>query len=241
MENTGGPCQKWNVRREWAGKPATQRRLYYSDVDKRIHLFGAEEGWIQIGHFGGLDTVGEIRMFDTDGNGYFDRWEVYLGKDAIPSRVSTVRDERAVTLDFDFNTLTERYTKKILPEAIAKNLQFIEALNQVYEFEVPKGLREAMNAGSDNFSRYAQDVARELQYQAFRKEVTERAHQVLRSQEINDLRRIKESKIKETKNSQTAWMLLRALAELDNAYGQGNYANACELFPDIAKLYEAIK
>ncbi len=82
MENTGGPNQKWNVRREWMSKPASSRELYYSDVDKRIHLFGAEEGWIQIGDFSGLGPIGEIRMYDTDGNGYFDRWETYRSGDA---------------------------------------------------------------------------------------------------------------------------------------------------------------
>ena len=241
MENTGGPCQTWNVRREWSGKPATQRRLYYSDVDKRIHLFGAEEGWIQVGHFGGLGAVGEIRMFDTDNNGYFDRWEVYLGEDPIPSRVSTLRNERAVMLDFDFESLTKRYTKQILPEAIAANQKFIDAMSQVYEFEIPEGLQDAMNIGSDNFRRYAQDVARELHYQTFRKKATEQAHEVLRSQATGDLRRIKEIEIDKTKNSQTAWTLLRILAELDSLYGQGKLDKARALLPDIAKLCEILE
>jgi hypothetical protein len=241
MENTGGPCQKWNVRREWNGKPTTQRDLYYSDVDKRIHLFGAEEGWLQIGHFGGLDALGEIRTFDTDGNGYFDRWEVYLGEDPTPVRVSTVRDERAFRLDFDLDSLTKRYTEEILPQAMAANEKFMAAMSAVDKFEIPKGLQGAMETGSDNFRRYAQDVARELQYQAFRKEVAEQAHQILRAQKTNDLRRIRQAEMPKTKNSQTAWMLLRTLTELDTVYGQGKYDKACQLICDIAELREALE
>src|SRR4029079_18288983 len=60
MPNTGGPGQKWNVRREWSDKPSDHRRVYYSEVDRRIHLFGASEGWIQVGHFEGLPDLGEI-------------------------------------------------------------------------------------------------------------------------------------------------------------------------------------
>ena len=97
MENTGGPDQKWNVRREWMSQPSSSRELYYSDVDERIHLFGAEEGWLQIGHFTGLGPIGEIRMYDTDGNGYFDRWETYRSGDSVPSasRVSGTRRRAA--------------------------------------------------------------------------------------------------------------------------------------------------
>ena len=76
MENTGGPGQKWNVRREYSPRASDRRELYYSGIDRRIHLKHAEEGWMQSGHFAGLDELGEIRMFDTDGNGYFDRWGV---------------------------------------------------------------------------------------------------------------------------------------------------------------------
>ncbi|MCC6144464.1 MAG: hypothetical protein IT368_11720, partial [Candidatus Hydrogenedentes bacterium] len=41
MENTGGPNQKWNVRREVSDVAADKRLLYYSTIDRRIHLKGA--------------------------------------------------------------------------------------------------------------------------------------------------------------------------------------------------------
>jgi hypothetical protein len=238
MENTGGPCQKWNVRREWSGKPANKRELYYSDVDKRIHLFGAEEGWLQVGCFGGMGPLGEIRMFDTDGNGYFDRWEIYLGNDSSPVRVSTVRDERAQCIEFELDSLTETYTKEILPQAMAANEKLMVAMNKLQPFEAPQGLQKAMKSGSANFRRYAQDVAREMQYQNLRKHFTEQARQVLRTRKMNDLRWVKKVDIDGTRNSHTAWCLVRALTELDIAYGQGEYDKATNLMKDIARIQE---
>ena len=112
MENTGGPCQRWNVRREWSSKQTNKRELYYSDVDKRIHLFGAEEGWLQVGHFGGVGSLGEIRMFDTDGNGYFDRWEYYSSAmEEVAQRVVTVRDEKVQRIAWDYEALSRFYTE----------------------------------------------------------------------------------------------------------------------------------
>ena len=149
MENTGGPCQKWNVRREWSSKPANRRELYYSEVDRRIHLFGAEEGWIEIGHFSGLGRIGEIRMFDTDKNGYFDRWEVYLAGKEQPVRVTTVRDERARRIPISTRiTCTGPYAREVLPEAMAANEKLMQAMADVLPFEIPNGLKKAMSTGS---------------------------------------------------------------------------------------------
>ncbi len=36
--NTGGPCQKWNMRREWRSRPAAKRELYYREVARRSPL-----------------------------------------------------------------------------------------------------------------------------------------------------------------------------------------------------------
>ena len=43
----------------------------------------------------------------------------------------------------------------------------------------------------------------------------------------------------EGKNSQTAWMLLRKLADLDTVYGQGRYDDACESIREIGQLARA--
>ena len=249
MENTGGPCQKWNVRREWLSQPKSKRELYYSGVDKRIHLFGAEEGWIQVGNFSGLGPIGEIRMFDTDGNGYFDRWEVYLGAGDIPVRVTTVRDEKARRIEFNPDQISNFYLMHVLPEAKADYEKFASAISAVHPFDIPAGLKEAMasRTGSEGFRRYARDVARELQYQNLREHFARQANALLFKDSedksgkefLGDLRWITKNKITEletTPNSQTAWKLARLLEDLDVAYGQGDFGAACAWLEKIRSL-----
>jgi hypothetical protein len=241
MENTGGPCQKWNVRREWSRRPADKRELYYSEVDKRIHLFGAEEGWLEVGHFSGLGALGEIRMFDTDGNGFFDRWEVCLGDTSAPARVATVRDERARRIEWNPGKTSAFYTGQVLPQAMCANEKLMAAMKRLRPFEVPPGLATAMTTGSLNFRRYAQDVAREMQYRDLRDHFAAQANRLLRALPQDDLRRLKANGLELTRNSHSAWRLLRALSDLDVAYGQGDFDLACKLMGEIETISSRAK
>jgi hypothetical protein len=249
MANTGNPVQKWNMRREWRGRPADKRELYYSGVDRRIHLVGAEEGWIEIGHFSGLGTIGEIRMFDTDHNGFFDRWEVYLGEDPQPVRVSTVRNERARLINVDVGKLTTFYADTVLPGAIADRTKLMKAMGDVHPFQLPEKLKQAMNTGSESYRRYAMDVACELQYNDFRSSLMRRADEMLRGRPApardrseKEMRRT-ESGLGEPAyldhdlNGPAAWRLTRALSELDAAYGQGNTKRACAAIDEIKRIF----
>ncbi|GMU23139.1 MAG: hypothetical protein AMXMBFR13_32220 [Phycisphaerae bacterium] len=241
MGNTGGPGQKWNVRREWTDKPVDRRELYYSEVDRRIHLFGAKEGWIEVGHFSGLGALGEIRMFDTDSNGYFDRWEVYRADQPTPVRVTTVRDERAQRVPFNQARLHEFYTGEVLPQAMAANERLLAALQKVSPFEFPQGLRTAIDSGSATHRRYAQDIAREMHYQDFRRKLTAAAQEILRTVGKDDLVQYKLGKPQVARNSAYAWRLLRGLQELDVAYGQGEFERVCELLTEISAIQEGVE
>lgn len=241
MSNTGGPGQKWNVRREWTDKPASRRELYYSEVDRRIHLFGAKEGWIEIGNFAGLGRAGEIRMFDTDSNGIFDRWEVYTSDSPLPVRVTTVKDERARRIPFEDAFLHRFYTQEVLPQAMAANERLMAAMAKVRPFEVPAGLAAAMKDGPDNYRRYAQDVAREMEYQDLRRQLTEAANGVLREAKKDDLRPLNAEQRKSGRNSATAWRLATTLEKLDVAYGQGEYDKAEQALAEVTRIEETVK
>jgi hypothetical protein len=248
MENTGGPNQKWNARREWMGKPAASRELYYSDVDKRIHLFGAEEGWIQIGDFSGLGPIGEIRMYDTDGNGYFDRWEMYREGSAVPVRVTTVKDEKARRLEFNQAKLSDFYVDEVLPKAKAANAKLMAAMAEIRPFAAAEGLKAAMATGPENYRRYAQDVARELQYEDFQDYFGRQANAILLADSkdksgkeyAGDLRWLKRGAtpdvLETTANSHTAWELALLLKDLDAAYGEGDFERAVTAVEGIKKL-----
>lgn len=239
MENTGAPCQKWNVRREWSPKPSNSRELYYSGVDRRIHLRGAEEGWIEIGNFGGLKRHGEIRMFDSDGNGYFDRWEVYLGNDPTPVRVSTVRDEKVQPVPRQYESLVEFYGEEVLPAALTANQSFIEAMQKVHPYEIPSVLKESMQSGSPNDRRFAQDVVREIHYQRLRQSLMEDAQLKLVNVPNDDLRSLIAAERRQAATSQSAWQLVRLLQKLDVAYGQGDFELGVQLLDEIGQTKES--
>lgn len=238
MENTGGPNQKWNVRREYRVKPADQRTLYFSGVDNRIHLKHAKEGWLQVGHFAGLDALGEIRMFDTDANGYFDRWEYDFGD---WRRVVRVRDERAEDLPWDFDALTQRYTDKILPESVAANRRFMAAMAERRPFEPDPRLAKAASGAPGNFQRYAQDVLRELQYADFYTYWANVAAQALAAQPMDDLRRLDAETRASRCTSQTAWELRCLLSRIDAVYGQGRLERAAQLIKTSENVFRIVE
>ena len=133
MPNTGGPVMRWNMRREYSPLPSKERSLYYSDVDKRYHLLGAREGWMEVGHLVNDTKDLEFRYFDSDGDGYLDTTQVLLGSNPVPVRVSRVLDvrSRAVTLTRD--AMREDYNNRILPEAIRGNEKLIAVLKTVVQ------------------------------------------------------------------------------------------------------------
>src|SRR5262249_9559500 len=67
MPNTGGPVMRWNMRREYSPDAAVERKLYYSGADRRYHLLGAREGWMEVGHLVNNTKDLEFRYFDSDG------------------------------------------------------------------------------------------------------------------------------------------------------------------------------
>jgi hypothetical protein len=158
-----------------------------------------------------------------------------------------VRDERARRVPFDKDHLYKPYAAEVLPEAMALNEKFMKAMAELRPFEVPEGLKKAMAEGSDNFRRYAQDVVRELQYQNFRDHFLKRARAVLDglpnsshyerdSGDLQEASRATGGDLEATANSQTAWTLLRALTELDQAYGEGDFDRAGEIIAGIRKI-----
>ena len=88
-------------------------------------------------------------------------------------------------------------------------------------------------AGSDGQRRYAQDVAREMQYQDLRKHLLQRAHETMKPTKKDDLRRLPKNEMTTTSNSHTAWLLMRFLQRLDVAYGEGSYDKACEILDEL--------
>lgn len=165
MPNTGGPVMRWNMRREYSAEPVAERKLYYSEADKRYHLLGAREGWMEVGHLVNESKDLEFRYFDSDGDGYLDKTEVLLGSNPSPVRVSYTRKLRTRAVTLDRAELQKEYNTKVLPEAISENEAFIAAVRTLALVDLAsKYEAEAQRADSQERRRFCLDIARELYF-----------------------------------------------------------------------------
>lgn len=105
----GPPSRRFNKRTEIAPQPGRRMQLYFSEIDRRIHLHGAKVGHLRIDYDqdGKMDM--QIRYEDTDGDGVFDRWEVDVDGDGTYDRVYVAPDARAIPLDWDYDRLAAFY------------------------------------------------------------------------------------------------------------------------------------
>jgi hypothetical protein len=235
MHNTGGPVQEWNTRREFQPTPSTRRVLYYSRVDRRIHLKGAAEGWLRVGHLASQDRLGEVRWFDTNADGYSDRWEVYREGQAAPVRVSTVLDPGVRELPGEWDKLTAVYTQELLPEARRANQQLMAAMRRVDpEFAGSEELAKALAAApSETEKRYIEDIQREQQYLALREKLLAKSAAWLAKESATE-RALSRGPERLT-DSEAAWTFTQRIARLDVAYGEGRYDQAVEILDVLSK------
>ncbi len=217
MHNTGGPTQTWNMRREYRPTASDRRDLYYCRADRRIHLKGAVEGWLRIGHLGGGGVWGEIRMFDTDDDGYFDRWETYRAGTPTPVRVATVRDAGVRDLPADWTPRRRLYTTEFLPEALEADGRLIDAMRVLLpDHPTPAFLHKALaDAADDTEKRYVLDVIREDLYLALMR------HLRAAGPKGKDSREVK------------GWDLAVRLSRLDAAYGEGRYGEVVRMLEHL--------
>lgn len=164
LSNTGGPVHRWNMRREYSPTASSERRIYYSEADRRYHLEGATEAWLEAGHLVNERQDLEFRWFDTDGDGRLDTVEVYRSGTPLPVRTSRF-DPRAHPVELSIEVLTKEYNEKILPEGIESDRHFITALKKIASD--PAALQyesEAAKTELQERQRYCLDIARELHY-----------------------------------------------------------------------------
>lgn len=84
MERVGGPsCGFYNKRNEIDLDYSGEMQFYYSPVDKRLHLYGAEVGWIKVDYNYDHKIDMFIWMEDTDKDGFFDTWKYDVNGDCL--------------------------------------------------------------------------------------------------------------------------------------------------------------
>jgi hypothetical protein len=171
LSNTGGPVERWNMRREYSAKPAAERRIYYSAADRRYHLLGASEGWMEAGYLAGKQKDLEFRWYDRDGDGYLDECQVYRPDSETPVRVSRFAP-RAQPVALNREKLIAEYNGHVLPEAIAENERFIAAMKRLATVPLATAWEaEAAKAEMAERKRYCLDIARELYFLQVREQL----------------------------------------------------------------------
>jgi uncharacterized delta-60 repeat protein len=128
MPRVGGPpTSPYNKRNEVDQDASGGMQFYYSPNDQRLHLYGAEVGWIKVDfdYDGSIDMV--IWMEDSDFDGFFDTWKYDMTGDSVYERIVQVEDDNFVLYPFDYDVLHDFYNGS-LDSIIDDSVELIEAL-----------------------------------------------------------------------------------------------------------------
>ncbi|MCL4217591.1 MAG: DUF4861 family protein [Candidatus Hydrogenedentes bacterium] len=120
----GPPTSALNKRVEISDEPAAPLRLYYDAADRRIHLLGANRGYIDVD----FDLDGQVDMsytyLDDNGDGVFDRRTFDVDADGTPEFIWPMNG-KGREFDVDYETIMPFYTKE-LEEVLASSQRFID-------------------------------------------------------------------------------------------------------------------
>jgi hypothetical protein len=239
LSNTGGPTQRWNMRREYAPKASAKRSIYYSEADRRYHLEGASEGWLEAGYLVNQQKDLEFRWFDKDGDGRLDTVEVFRPDNPVPVRVSHFDPKaRAVALNRD--ALITEYNTRVLPEAIEANQRFLAALGKLTDDPSADAyVREADKAEMPERRRYCLDIAREFLFLKVRDLLWTRNAAGPYPQSALDRSKYKSMDAGSSKtgysmgDSLRYWQLAHLIEEFNDRYADGRLDDAAKILERI--------
>lgn len=144
FEQVGGPpSSQFNKRVEVTAKPASPLALYFDEVDQRLHLLGAEYGYMDIDFNldGAVDAIETWK--DSDGDGKLDLREMDVNADGTIDIVQPMKPgEKTYALEFE-------ELPGLYKPAIEKSLE---------------GSQAFIDAASAAFKKLPQDVADVISY-----------------------------------------------------------------------------
>lgn len=232
MHNTGGPEQFYNIRREWSGTPAKKREIYYSPVDRRLHLKGASEGWIRIGAIGNTSSTAEVHMYDSDGDGYFDRWEYYDMGTALPVRVDRVAGAKNIDFGDDWKAVQKFYTQTALPEALELDQAVIDAIvkwGPDYAAPARENYREVLKRDlSPTERRYVMDLIRDETYRVWRERML-----AAQQKALDTPSKMEHAYSPGNKATERAWTIQIKLSAIDALYGEGKFGQVAAAIGEL--------
>jgi len=175
-EGVGGyPMKEGNKRYETDKDYSGKMQLYYTPVDRRIHLTGAETGKINIDYDFDNKIDAVITYADTDNDGFFDTWSYDANADGAPDRTYKA-EPRAVPVRTCYPDLPNALDAA-LRSALAENQTLIDTMkvalgndgaSAAENWFVNRRPKEFYNPEkllcSRETARYYQDIIREELY-----------------------------------------------------------------------------
>ena len=181
-EGVGGyRLPKCNFRREYDTDFSGRFGLYWSPVDQRIHLLGAERGDLYVDY--NYDEKPDMVFLyeDTDNDGFFDLWQVDIDADGSIDREYRDKQRNVIRLSLEYTPMHDLFVKE-LDRAIRSNDRVISAMKVLLgdEAAVPmeRWFKETMPnvyyaadklAASKESQRYYQDLTREYLFDRVKK------------------------------------------------------------------------
>ena len=201
----GGPsCGTTNKRYELDADFSGKMRLYYWPADRRIHLFGAEDGRMtgDYDYDGRIDMTVEYR--DTDRDGFFDRRDITT-RSPRHTRTVTSPASPSQTMPLDYAEISSIWPKA-LADTLAAQKELLGALRAMtglshvpagplffYERATPAQFGPARKMRqSQEARRYYQDLEVELHFAAATA-AESRSPDLVRARRLADQGRLREA------------------------------------------------
>ncbi|NOY43317.1 MAG: DUF4861 domain-containing protein [Planctomycetes bacterium] len=126
----GPPSSPLNKRNEISLKPSRPLRLYYDSTDHRLHLLGANSGWLDVD--ANLDGTIDARYvyLDTNNDGIFDRRQLDLDADGTIDFDWPMQVKDTQKFELQLAPLTEFYQTS-LKQTLTDSQTFIDAAKSV--------------------------------------------------------------------------------------------------------------
>lgn len=150
----GGPsCGPTNKRYELISNPSTPASFYYHPADQRIHLKGAEKGWVEVDFDMDRTVDSRYDLIDSDGDGYIDTWKIDFDADGTIDEEWTSAPDGVLELDWVWADVNE-VIEPAIDRAAEQLCVLLQRLEDSLELTLGKkpttDLGELIHGGFDN-------------------------------------------------------------------------------------------
>ena len=122
----GAPASSpFNKRNEVCLDPTAPLKLYYDPTDRRLHLKGATEGWLEIDYDLDGEADARVACLDDDKDGVFDRRRLDLDLDGEVDFDWKMNGSGAREFDLEFEAISTFY-KQLLASVLSDSQEFID-------------------------------------------------------------------------------------------------------------------